>query len=115
VNAFTGDGGLLMCAGELSTAAQHAAKLCVVVFNDSGLSLIAIKQEQRQHQRKGVDWPGVDFATVARGFGLQGTTAANADQYRDALKTFLETKGPCLIDVKVDPSGYLAQSIALRG
>jgi acetolactate synthase-1/2/3 large subunit len=115
VIAFTGDGGLLMCAGELSTAAQHGAKLCVVVFNDSGLSLIAIKQEQRQHQRKGVDWPGVDFATVARGFGLQGRTVANADQYRDALKTFLETKGPSLIDVKVDASGYLAQSIALRG
>jgi acetolactate synthase I/II/III large subunit len=115
VIAFTGDGGLMMCAGELSTAAQHAAKLCVVVSNDSGLSLIAIKQQQRQHQRRGVDWPGVDFATVARGFGLEGHTATNLDEYKKALQASLDAKGPSLIDVKVDASGYLAQSIALRG
>jgi acetolactate synthase-1/2/3 large subunit len=115
VIAFTGDGGLMMCAGELSTAAQHAARLCIVVFNDSGLSLIAIKQQQRQLQRRGVDWPGVDFATVARGFGLRGYSAATPDEYRAALDAALEARGPSLIDVKVDPSGYLSQSIALRG
>jgi acetolactate synthase-1/2/3 large subunit len=115
VIAFTGDGGLMMCAGELSTAAQHAARLCIVVFNDSGLSLIAIKQQQRQLQRKGVDWPGVDFAAVARGFGLSGYSAATPDEYRAALGVALQTAGPSLIDVKVDPSGYLSQSIALRG
>lgn len=115
VIAFTGDGGLMMCAGELSTAAQHAARLCVVVFNDSSLSLIAIKQQQRQHQRRGVDWPGVDFAIVARGFGLEGHTAANLDEYKKALRACFDAKAPCLVDVKVDPSGYLAQSIALRG
>jgi acetolactate synthase I/II/III large subunit len=115
VIAFTGDGGLMMCAGELSTAAQHAAKLCIVVFNDSSLSLIAIKQEQRQFARSGVGWPGVDLATVARGFGLQGYSAANIDEYRDAMKQALESERPSLIDVRVDPTGYLAQSIALRG
>lgn len=115
VIAFTGDGGLMMCAGELSTAAQHGAKLCIVVFNDSSLSLIAIKQEQRQFARDGVGWPGVDFAAVARGFGLQGYSAASIDEFREALKTALEAGKPSLIDVRVDPTGYLAQSIALRG
>jgi acetolactate synthase-1/2/3 large subunit len=115
VIAFTGDGGLMMCAGELSTAAQHAAKLCIVVFNDESLSLIAIKQEQRQLARSGVGWTGVDFASVARGFGLQGYSAAGVDEYRNALKQVLESGKPSLIDVRVDPTGYLAQSIALRG
>jgi acetolactate synthase-1/2/3 large subunit len=115
VIAFTGDGGLMMCAGELSTAAQHASRLCIVVFNDGGLSLIAIKQQARQLQRHGVDWPGVDFATVARGFGLRGYTATTLEQYRDALATALAGQGPSLIDVRVDPGGYLGQSIALRG
>ncbi len=41
VIAFTGDGGLMMCAGELATAANLGVKLIVVVFNDSGLSLTA--------------------------------------------------------------------------
>ncbi|MCA6108442.1 thiamine pyrophosphate-binding protein [Bradyrhizobium sp. CNPSo 4026] len=115
VIAFTGDGGLMMCAGELSTAAQYAARLCIVVFNDSGLSLIAIKQEQRQLARNGVEWPSVDFAAVARGFGIASHTAANVHQYRGALRDALESREPSLIDVKVDPSGYLAQSMALRG
>ena len=75
VIAFTGDGGLLMCAGELSTAAQHGARLCVVVFNDRALSLIAIKQEARQLARKGVDWPPGDFAGAPRGSPRRGLFA----------------------------------------
>ena len=33
VIAFTGDGGLMMCAGELATAAELGCRLTVVVFN----------------------------------------------------------------------------------
>lgn len=115
VIVFTGDGGLMMCAGELSTAAQHASRLCIVVFNDASLSLIAIKQQARQMTRAGVDWPRPDFAAVARGFGLAGARADTEEEYREALQAALSSDGPSLIDVRVDPSGYLAQSIALRG
>ena len=115
VFAFTGDGGLMMCAGELSAAAQHAKRLVIVVFNDATLSLIAIKQKSRQLPREGVDWPRPDFAAVARGFGLCGYLARTESEYRDALRDALRGEGPALIDVHVDPSGYLAQSIALRG
>jgi acetolactate synthase I/II/III large subunit len=41
-----------------------------VVFNDSTLSLIQIKQQGRGMTRDGVDWPRQDFAAIARGFGL---------------------------------------------
>ena len=115
VIAFTGDGGLMMCTGELSTAAQHGAKLCIVVFNDATLSLIAIKQQSRQLPREGVDWPRPDFAAIARGFGLAGYNAGTSEEYRAALDAALTRDGPSLIDVGVDPSGYLDQSIALRG
>jgi acetolactate synthase-1/2/3 large subunit len=115
VVAFTGDGGLMMCAGELATAAQHGANLCVIVFNDSALSLIALKQRNRKMKDAGVTWPYVDFASVARGFGLQGFTARTPQDYEDALKAAMATTGPCLIDVHVDPSGYQAQARALRG
>ena len=115
VIAFTGDGGLMMGAGELSTAAQFARRLCIVVFNDATLSLIAIKQQARQLPREGVTWPACDFAAVARGFGMRGYAAGTLDEYRAALEQALAEDTPSLIDVKVDPSGYLAQSIALRG
>ncbi|MFT4065598.1 thiamine pyrophosphate-binding protein [Paraburkholderia sp.] len=115
VIAFTGDGGLLMCIGELATAARIGAKLCVVVFNDSTLSLIQIKQQGRGMTRDGVDWPRQDFAAIARGFGLQAWSASTPETYEAALARAWEAQGPVLIDVQVDPSGYLAQSKALRG
>ena len=37
VLAVTGDGGLLMCLAELSTAARRGCRLCVVVLNDAAL------------------------------------------------------------------------------
>lgn len=115
VIAFTGDGGLMMGAGELSTAAQHAGRLCIIVFNDATLSLIAVKQKARQLPREGVDWPRPDFAAVARGFGLRGFSASTIGEYQAALAEALAADTPSLIDVRVDPSGYLAQSVALRG
>lgn len=113
--AFTGDGGLMMCAGELATAAQCRARLCVIVFNDSALSLIALKQKSRGMAEAGVTWERADFASVARGFGLQAFTAHDTASYVQALRAALAADGPCLIDVHVDPSGYRAQSQALRG
>lgn len=115
VIAFTGDGGLLMCIGELATAAREGVKLCVVVFNDSTLSLIQIKQQSRGLARDGIEWPRLDFAAIAHGFGIEASAVATAQDYEAALARAFAVDGPYLIDVQVDPSGYLAQSQALRG
>ena len=115
VIAFTGDGGLMMCAGELATAVQHQARICVVVFNDGALSLISLKQRARQLPNEGVEWPKSNFAAVAEGFGMKGFRARTTAEYQAALQAALAHDGPSLIDVDVDPSGYLAQVTALRG
>ena len=112
---FTGDGGLLMCAGELATAAQSGARLCVIVFNDGALSLIALKQRSRGMAQAGVTWPRNDFAAMARAVGMSAFSASTQSEYEAALRRALDSPGPCLIDVHVDPSGYLAQAKALRG
>jgi acetolactate synthase-1/2/3 large subunit len=112
---FTGDGGLMMVAGELATAAEVGAKLVTVVFNDGALSLIDIKQQQRQLPPAGVRWARPGFATVAEGFGVRGFTAADEGEYRAALREAFAQDGPSLIDVQVDPAGYPAQLQAMRG
>jgi len=66
VIAFTGDGGLLMCLGELATAVQQRARIVLIVFNDGSLSLIDIKQQQRNLRPAGVRWKRYDFAAAAR-------------------------------------------------
>lgn len=115
VVAFTGDGGLAMGLGELATAAQAGARIVVVVFNDASLSLIDIKQRHRQMRRDGVALGGADFARVAEGLGVRGYGARDADGYRQALRSALSGTGPALIDVAIDPDGYLDQMLALRG
>ncbi|WP_170985272.1 thiamine pyrophosphate-binding protein [Roseomonas sp. AR75] len=112
---FTGDGGLMMVAGELATAAAAGARLVTVVFNDGALSLIDIKQQSRQLPPAGVRWTRPDFARVAEGFGVTGFVATDAESYRDALRAAFALDGPSLIDVHVDPAGYPAQLRAMRG
>jgi len=113
--AFTGDGGFMMVAGELATAADTGAKLVTIVFNDAALSLIDIKQQSRQLQPEGVRWQRPDFSRVAEGLGVKGFVAATADDYRAALRAAFAHDGPSLIDVHVDPAGYPAQLQAMRG
>jgi acetolactate synthase-1/2/3 large subunit len=112
---FTGDGGLMMVAGELAVAAETGANLVTVVFNDAALSLIDIKQQQRQLPPEGVRWSRPDFARVAEGLGVQGYVATRPAEYRAALRAAFARKGPALIDVHVDPAGYPAQLQAMRG
>ena len=113
--AFTGDGGLKMCIGELATAVQYEAGVTTIVFNDGALSMIDLKQQSRGLAPAGVRWPRTDFAAVAKGFGCPAWRVATVDEYDAALKESRATKGPSLIDVVLDPSGYGAQLKAMRG
>ena len=113
--ALTGDGGLMMCLGELKTAAAAGVDLTVVVFNDARLSLIDIKREQRQMQDLGLSWDAPDFARIADGFGFTTWTVRTREEMRRAARAAATVAGPRLIDARIDASGYQQQMRALRG
>jgi acetolactate synthase I/II/III large subunit len=115
VIAFTGDGGLMMCASELATAVQNKCKLIVVVFNDSCLTLIEAKQRRRQLPNAGVNLSDVDFASIAKGYGCAGFRVETLDELKPALLAALAEDGPAVVDVVIDPSPYHEQIISLRG
>ncbi|MBU1440233.1 MAG: thiamine pyrophosphate-binding protein [Gammaproteobacteria bacterium] len=115
VVAFTGDGGLMMCASELATAAQAGCKLTVIVFNDSAIAMIGVKQNQRGLERLGMDYSPTDFAAVARGYGCEGFNVTREGELADTIRKALAAAGPAVVDVKVDPSSYPAQMRSLRG
>lgn len=115
VIALTGDGGMLMCLAELSTAARLNIPVTVVVLNDAALSLIDIKQQRLQHPVSGVRYPAVDFAEAARGLGCRAWTIGADDSIEDILPRAFSAKGPSVIDVTTNPSGYGDQLAALRG
>ena len=57
----------------------------------------------------------VDFAGAAASLGVPAFRADNGDELHDALTKALARRGPCLIDVAVDPTGYPAVLDAIRG
>lgn len=115
VVALTGDGGLLMCLGELRTAAREHARLRIIVFDDSALSLIRIKQVQRGYRTDGVDLGQVDWAAVATGLGLAAYRATTETELERALTEMADISGPALVAVKVDAAAYGPTIRALRG
>lgn len=116
VVCFTGDGGLGMTLAELETLARLDLPVVVVVFNDSTLSLIAAKQSPEGHGgNDAVRYRTIDFAAVARGCGMWAESVDDVDAFELMMRTALARRGPALLDVAVDPSGYPAVLDAVRG
>jgi acetolactate synthase-1/2/3 large subunit len=115
VVAFTGDGGLLMCAAELRTAAREALPVKTIVFDDASLSLIRIKQEQRSYAPIGVDLQGVDWSRLGQAFGVASFRATNESELRRCFAEANDVPGPALISARVDPAVYSETIRRLRG
>jgi acetolactate synthase-1/2/3 large subunit len=113
--AITGDGGFLMCLGELKTAVETKANITIVVFNDGCLSLIDAKREDRQMPDLGLSWTPPDFASVARGFGFKAWLINDPSELDTTLHEAAQSTGPRLVDIRIDSSGYPSQLRALRG
>jgi thiamine pyrophosphate-dependent acetolactate synthase large subunit-like protein len=57
--------------------------------------------------------PDVDFAQIARGFGIQGEVVTNPQQVRSALNRAIKTARdgkPYLLDVVIERTGIGAES-----
>jgi len=115
VIAFTGDAGLMMCLGELATAARLGCRIVVIALNDAALSLIDIKQQAQGRPPRGVRYPAVDLAAAARALGCRAWPVPLEAPLEPVLAEALAADGPALLDVAVDPAGYGAQLAALRG
>jgi acetolactate synthase-1/2/3 large subunit len=113
--ALTGDGGLLMCAGELLTAAREGLRVMTIVFNDASLSLIELKQQARGLAPAGVALGAVDWTKLAESVGVAAWTAAGEPSLERAIDEARERPGPTLIEAKIDRSNYGATLRAVRG
>ena len=115
VVAFTGDGGLMMCLGELKTAVEHNCRIVIVVLNDAALSLIDIKQQRQQRASRGVNYPPANLAGVGQALGCRSWRVAAHEDLSPVLTAAFAHDGPTLLDITIDSSGYGDQLVALRG
>ncbi len=98
---FAGDGGFMMNAQELETAGRERIPLTMIVLDDC-----AYRPEVRFMEALGK--PGdmglfdeVDFAAVARAFGVPAVTVRTLADLEAASDLIAHREGPVLIDIKV--------------
>jgi pyruvate dehydrogenase (quinone)/pyruvate oxidase len=105
VVAFVGDGGLTMLIGELATCAKYQLNVKVVVIKNDELGQIKWEQMVFLGNPEYVcELQPVDFAAVARGFGIAGFSVEEPGRCAEVLRQALETRGPALIQAVVDPN-----------
>jgi len=104
--ALMGDACLEMVLGELATLRDAALPLTVVVFVDSSLALIELKQRRLGMQNAGVDFGRTDFAGLARLFGGNGVTVRGPGEAGPALADSLQAARFTLIEVEIPRRSY---------
>jgi acetolactate synthase-1/2/3 large subunit len=106
VVACMGDGGFLMMVGEINTAVRLRLPVVFVVFRDSFLSLIRVKQSRKEYHRYGVELFGPGYTSSDNFFGAKVLVARTEEEFRYAFKRGLEGNEPSVIEAVVDPEEY---------
>ena len=116
VYAFVGDGTFQMMHSEIMTAVQERTKINILVFDNCGFGCInnlqmshgigSLATEFRyRDQNNGLngDLIPVDYAQVAKGYGLKTYTACTTEELKEALEDAKKQTVSTLIDLKVIP------------
>lgn len=104
VVCFTGDGSLQMNIQELATVVEQDLDIKIIVLNNNSLGLV--RQQQGLFYDNGhfaCDFTiDIDFATIARGFGMKAVDFRYSPLGGELLGEALAAPGPCLINVPID-------------
>lgn len=116
VYAFVGDASFQMLHSEIMTAMQERVKINILVFDNCGFGCInnlqmnhgvgSLATEFRYRDESGEVKGGlipVDYAQVAKGYGLRTYTARTVDELKAALADAKKQTVSTLIDLKVLP------------
>jgi acetolactate synthase-1/2/3 large subunit len=106
VICITGDGSLLLNIQELATLAELDLDLTILLLDNQHLGLVRQQQVlfyERRICAAGFERP-TDFVAVARAFGIRAQSWSPERDTLQALDALLETRGPSLIHVPLDPA-----------
>ncbi|MBT9162390.1 MAG: Acetolactate synthase isozyme 2 large subunit [Dehalococcoidia bacterium] len=106
VLCFAGDGSLQMNIQELQTLKTSQLPIIILVLNNAGYISISQTHENffgrviGANPASGVEFP--DFCQVARAYGIEAATIASVADL-DRLAELLQSNGPLLLNLIVDP------------
>jgi acetolactate synthase-1/2/3 large subunit len=102
VVASVGDGSFAMTGMELLTAKEQGTPFVTVVWNDSELGLIRIKQEKAFGRSHGVGFGNPDIVKYAESLGAAGYRVSSNAELDKVLASCLRNDELAVIDVTVD-------------
>ena len=100
-----GDGSAMYSIQALWTAAQLGLRVTFLVLNNQSYAVMkALAAVLRTPNPAGVELPGLDFVTIARGMGCPADRVAQSSGLEAAITQALSAEGPFLLEIAVDPS-----------
>jgi len=102
--ATIGDGSFQYSIQALWTAAQHKLPIVFVVLRNGEYAVLKSFAELENTPRvPGLELPGLEIGSLAKGFGCHTADVTTTDELADAFKTALTADGPTVIVVKTQP------------
>lgn len=102
VVATVGDGSANYGITALYTAAQRGTRTVFVIVNNSTYgALRGFAARLDALDAPGLDVPGIDFVSLAAGYGVPASRTTTPEEFRAAYVAALAAEGPVLIDARV--------------
>jgi len=102
VLCLTGDGSFMFNVQELETAVRLNLPIIIVVANNSAWGMIKSNQKNNLGKRYcDVDFPPINYAKIAEGFGCYGEKIKDPEEIKPALQRAIDSGKPSVIDVDI--------------
>ena len=107
VIAIIGDGSANYSIAALWTAARYKIPVIFrILKNGTYGALRWFAEVLKVEGVPALDVPGIDFVSLAKGYGVEGVSAATAKELKQALTTALGSQTPTLIEVPTLSEGF---------
>ena len=107
VIAVIGDGSANYSITALWTAARYKIPVVFLILKNGTYGALRwFAQVLKVEGVPALDVPGIDFVSLAKGYGVEGVRAATADDLKQALTAALSSQSPTLIEVATLAEGF---------
>jgi benzoylformate decarboxylase len=107
VIAVIGDGSANYSITALWTAARYKIPVVFVILKNGTYGALRwFAEVLKVNAVPGLDIPDIDFLSLAKGYGVEGVTAATAEELKQELTTALSSPTPTLIEVATLAEGF---------
>ena len=103
VVTFFCDGGFHMTIQELGTIAQNKLPIKIIVLNNHFLGMVRQWQQLFFEKRYSfTELQNPDFITIAKGFGIDGSSVENRDHLEASIQKMIDHDGPYVLEVTIE-------------